>query len=298
MSSAPPQAERIIKFEVTNVIYPKYGEVSPKGWYIVLGKVLEGGKVGAPIPVKGKMEKPSKGYIYTGKGTVVKNEKYGTWEFSLTNCKQEELSSAQGMMAYLKTECPHLGAVKAEAVAMRFGVDALKIMSEEPMRLREVGLTADACTVIQEWAIQETKMFLVKKWLYGKGLTQHLIQKLIAKYGPDVGNVLKTRPFSITEVEGIGFTTACNIADAMGIPKTDPGRIQAGIFHAFKEMMEGDGHTCVPQDKLITAACEVLSIGKNEVIEQAFILIDKKKIVRSFEAYEVFCNPKYLEPVE
>ncbi len=301
MSETPKKTDaELIKrdFVIVKVHFPKFGAVSPTGFYIATGELLEGKKKGQKLAIKGKMPHVSQGMKISTEGYARYNTDRGEWFMEVTHAEEMAHQDTAGIAEYLSRECPHIGGIKAEEIATLFGVDFLVIMEKKPERLEEVGISGDRAIAISKWAADERVYARVKKYLYSLKIGPATITKLIKEYGNRIQDVLKTNPFCITKIEGIGFLTACTIANALGIPKEDPGRIQAGILFAFEEAIGDKGHSCMPQDKLMERAAQLLSVSRSLLIENTKHLIQEGRILKGTARYESFCNPAFLEPVE
>ena len=63
------------------------------------------------------------------------------------------------------------------------------------------------------------------------------------------------------DIYGIGFTTADQIAQNVGIPRDSPNRARAGIDHVLLEATS-DGHCALPLPKLKLTAVKLLEVGE------------------------------------
>ena len=69
------------------------------------------------------------------------------------------------------------------------------------------------------------------------------------------------------DIYGIGFATADQIAQNVGIPRDSQNRAKAGIDHVLLEATS-DGHCALPLEKLKLAAVKLLEVGEG-IVEQA-----------------------------
>src|SRR5499427_1892653 len=77
-----------------------------------------------------------------------------------------------------------------------------------------------------------------------------------------------SNPFMLAkDIYGIGFATADQIAQKVGIPKDSLDRARAGIDHVLLEATS-DGHCALPLGKLKLAAAKLLGVSE-AVVEQA-----------------------------
>lgn len=113
------------------------------------------------------------------------------------------------------------------------------------------------------------------------GLTPNIVRKL-KEYYKSIDTALhkvKTDPYSLVEVDGVGFAKADEIALKVGIGTLDTKRVRGYVLHHFQE--EADkGHCYSPMSLLEDKVEEVLGLQDmcilDDVIED---LINKKKLL-------------------
>ena len=89
--------------------------------------------------------------------------------------------------------------------------------------------------------------------LQGYGISTSLAVRIYKKFGDDSGRVITQEPYRLArEVWGIGFKTADKIAQAVGIARDAPERLQAGVLHALGQAAD-EGHTLLPEAELVAA---------------------------------------------
>src|SRR5437762_11551877 len=69
------------------------------------------------------------------------------------------------------------------------------------------------------------------------------------------------------DIYGIGFATADQIAQRVGIPRDSLNRARAGIDHVLLEAAS-DGHCALPLEKLKLASAKLLEVPDG-IVEQA-----------------------------
>jgi exodeoxyribonuclease V alpha subunit len=78
---------------------------------------------------------------------------------------------------------------------------------------------------------------------------------------------VKENPYRLArDIRGIGFKTADQLAQRLGIPKESMLRARAGISYALMEAV-ADGHCALPEENLLTLAEELLEIGRGTLAE-------------------------------
>lgn len=165
-----------------------------------------------------------------------------------------------------------IGPTFASRIVEKFGLETLKVLEEQPHRLREVsGLGASrADSLITSWqeqrAIRDVMVFL-----QAHGASAHLAARIFKRYGPKAVSIVSTDPYRLAiDVWGVGFRTADRIASQMGIAKDSIERFQAALLQALRDATD-HGHCYVGTEDLTTAAGRLLSedASANEPIDVA-----------------------------
>jgi len=234
-------------------------------------------KIGG-ISCMGKMDEPQVGVVYELDGYYKENPKFNSWDFMFTSYSGTVDASA-GLIEYLVREAPNLGGANASRIVAAFGNDAIRIMATDANRLTEIpGLSYKSRTELAEWAKGESNNAATKVKLYKLGLLPGLVSKLMRAFGRDAERKIKEDCYALSKIDGIGFRTVALVADALGIPPDDPGRIKAGILHQI-EVMQEDGHSCIHRNELIRESCNLLMITHDKVTIQLDALLEERLLL-------------------
>ncbi|NMA96044.1 MAG: ATP-dependent RecD-like DNA helicase [Clostridiales bacterium] len=176
-------------------------------------------------------------------------------------------STLDGIEKYLASGLIRgVGPSTAKKIIDEFGSDSLDIIQYNPQKLTKIdGIGSKRVEMIassyrEQLEIKEVMMFLQK---YGISTTFAI--KIYKAYGDNTIRLLEKNPYRLaTEISGIGFKTADNMAQSMGITKDSKYRVIAGTQYVLS-MASSDGHTYIPKDKLIEMASDILAV------EAAFI---------------------------
>lgn len=226
-------------------------------------------KIG-PVACLGFLPNPQIGAEYTLKGEWELNTKYGhEWQFRFKSYTCQ-IDASKGLKELLVRECKHIGPALAVQLVTRFGNDTLKVLAQDTEEdkakvLALPHISAAAAESIREWVKLEKSTTYLKQKLYGIGLLPAQIDKLISAYGYQAEQKLKQDCFALTEVKGFGFKTVAKIADLLGIPTTDPGRIRAAIHYQLEEGCREWGHCCVVVSELIRQVASLCNITQAHV---------------------------------
>jgi exodeoxyribonuclease V alpha subunit len=171
-------------------------------------------------------------------------------------------ATIQGIRRYLGSGLiKGIGPRMAERIVDHFGQATLEVIEQAPGRLVEVpGLGPKRTQMItaawaEQQAIKEVMVFL-----QGVGVSTSLGVRIYKTYRDDAIEVVRREPYRLaSEVWGIGFKTADQLARSLGIPHDSPQRVRAGLQFALSQATE-DGHCYLPETELVAAATELLGV--------------------------------------
>ena len=149
-----------------------------------------------------------------------------------------------------------------------FGETVFDVIERTPERLLEVdgiGKTRLGRITVgwsEQKAIREIMVFLQS---HGVGTSRSV--RIYKTYGADAVPLVKENPYRLArDIRGIGFKTADELAQKLGIPKTSMLRARAGISYALLQAVES-GDCGLPEDDLLTLAERLLEIGRDTLAE-------------------------------
>jgi exodeoxyribonuclease V alpha subunit len=171
-------------------------------------------------------------------------------------------ATIQGIRRYLGSGLiKGIGPKMAERIVDHFGPATLEVIEQAPGRLVEVpGLGPKRTAMItaawaEQQAIKEVMVFL-----QGVGVSTSLAVRIYKTYRDDAIDVVRREPYRLAgDVWGIGFKTADQIAQRLGIPHDSPQRVKAGLQFALSEASE-DGHCYLPEPELVAKATGLLRV--------------------------------------
>lgn len=154
-----------------------------------------------------------------------------------------------------------IGGVTAKRVVKQFGLETLKVLEDEPHRLREVvGLGRTRADAIAASWNEQRAVRDVMVFLQSHGASVHLAARILKRYGAKAVSIVSSDPYRLAiDVWGIGFRTADRIAAEMGIAKDSPQRMQAALLQALRDATES-GHCYLVAEDLIQRATQLLAL--------------------------------------
>ena len=152
-----------------------------------------------------------------------------------------------------------VGPATADRLVSRFGADTLRILEEEPERLEEVrGLTARKARDIAESYRSQMGLRRLMDFLGRNDLPLVLALRLMRRYGAAAMDVVRENPYLLVdEVYGVDFAAMDAIALGMGFAGDSGRRVEAAVLFELSHNL-GNGHTFLPQNKLVAAAAELI----------------------------------------
>lgn len=161
-----------------------------------------------------------------------------------------------------------IGPVKARKIAERFGDKFEETLESDPESIAaHVNLPLESVIGIRTAWRRNSSRNATATWLAGFGLTAYQMNSIIDAFGNNTVKILTEDPYRMIEViDGFGFLRVDEIARKMGIAKTHPSRIQAGIHHVVSEQL-GEGHTWTGRDELTRKSNTLLTIDELNALE-------------------------------
>jgi exodeoxyribonuclease V alpha subunit len=211
----------------------------------------------------GSVSQPESGENLRVFGEWVTDAKYGR-QFRFESYQLIRPSSTDALISYLSSgKVEGIGKVFAKRLVDHFGEDTIRVLDEQPERVREVeGIGRKrAETLIRAWK-HEARMREVLLFLHDHGMGGAIGARIASTFGDRTIEVLETDPYVLARrIRGVGFATADRIARSVGIDERDPMRLQAGLVYCLHEATD-EGHLFLPNDLLIEVAERLLHVER------------------------------------
>jgi exodeoxyribonuclease V alpha subunit len=161
-----------------------------------------------------------------------------------------------------------IGPVTARRIVRRFKLDTLRIIEEEPQRLREVlGVGKHRVALIEKAWEEQKAIKAVMLFLQSRNVSTSHAVKIYKTYGDASIDVVRHDPYRLArDIYGIGFLTADKIARELGLAHDSPQRVQAGVTYTLSQMAD-DGHVFAPRGELTYESARMLEVPPALVAE-------------------------------
>lgn len=200
-------------------------------------------------------------------------ELHGYWEddkrfgrqFRVESYVVTQPTSTAGIERFLGGLVHGVGPATAKRLVQEFGLDTLRIIAEEPHKLRKVpGLGRKRVQAIREAWEEQRGIQEIMVFLQGHGIGPNQALRIQRRYGERTIEVVRENPYHLArEVSGIGFRRADAIAQALGIAADSPRRVEAVLEHLLHEAA-GEGHCFLPYEILAKRSSSFLgNVGGN-----------------------------------
>ena len=197
------------------------------------------------------------------RGTFMDHATFGP-QFCAETCERRLPTEATAILRYLSS-----GAVKgvgpstALRLVEKFGDRTLEVMEKEPRRLAEVrGISpAKAKKIAEEYSAQfglREVMLAFSEY----GLTPAEALRCYKRWGLQAVDKLRENPYLLCE-SGlyIPFERIDEMCRDRQWEPDDPRRVEAGLLYVLRHNL-GNGHTCLPEHKLLPAASGLLGVSE------------------------------------
>jgi len=233
------------------------------------------------VTVVGNLMAPTPGEILKMKGEWSNHPKFGE-QFKIVQCKTAVPASEYGIQKYLGSGLiKGIGPIMATRIVKVFGKETLDVIEDEIEKLKQVeGIGEKRIEMIRQAWDEQKEIREVMLFLQTHGVSSGYATKIFKQYGKQSIEVVTENPYRLaTDIFGIGFITADNIAMKLGFDKDSELRAEAGILYVLHQLAD-EGHVYYPYELLVKKCQEILEVGR-EIIINAFgtIAADKRIII-------------------
>lgn len=244
-----------------------------------------------PVTVVGTLMAPMPGEILEMHGEWSNHPRFGI-QFKVSDYKTRVPATVFGIRKYLGSGMiKGLGPVMAGRIVDKFGKKTLDVIDNQIQRLAEVAGIGEKriAMITQAWAAQ-SEIRDVMLFLQSHGVSSGYAAKIFKQYGNQSIAVVKQNPYRLaTEIFGIGFLTADQIAGKLGFENDSKLRVEAGILYVLNQLSD-EGHVYFPYQPLISKSCGILGVDREPVVQAlGHLAVDQKIVIEDInEALDTF----------
>ena len=263
----------IIQGAISAVVYQNY-----ENGYAVLRLSVGGGQT---VTVVGTIPLPAVGerLMVTGKWST--HSSYGR-QFEAEFLERLMPQTAMEILSYLSSRViKGIGPRMAARIVEHFGTEPLAVMEREPERLAEVsGISREKAQAIGEEFKLQVGMRQLMEFFALHHLPAELAVRTYKLYGDSTIELLYDDPYLLMD-EGLEapFGAVDRFAIELGVAADDPRRVEAGILFELSYNLTA-GHSFLPEDKLLPATAQLLSVESDAVKQGVERLLEADRLVR------------------
>lgn len=251
------------------------------------------------ITVVGSLPSVSAGEWLTAEGRWIRDREFGL-QFKAHLLRSSAPTTREGIEKYLGSGMVKgIGPVYAKKLVAKFGEQIFHIIESESGRLQDVqGIGPMRRQLIKNaWAEQKVIRDIMV-FLHSNGVSTSRAVRIYKTYGENAIKAVRENPYRLArDIHGIGFQTADQIAQKIGIPHESLLRACAGLSHVLQEAM-GQGHCALPTNDLKEAAHQLLDIPFTLIDSAVARTLQDQELVQEQVGDEEFIYLPWLKRAE
>ena len=268
------QEMEILQGTIGAVVFQNYDN-----GYAVLRLRCQGGDA---VTVVGTIPLPAVGERLMVTGRWSAHQSYGR-QFEAEFLERMLPQTSVEIVSYLSSRIiKGIGPKTAARIVEHFGDRTLEIMEREPARLSEVpGISRDKARAIGEEFRLRVGMRQLMEFFTLHQLPAELAVRTYKLYGEQTMELLYDDPYLLVD-EGLEapFGAVDRFAIELGVKGDDPRRVEAGVLFELRYNLTA-GHSFLPEDKLIGATAQLLSVEPEVIRTGISRLLEAERVVRS-----------------
>jgi exodeoxyribonuclease V alpha subunit len=213
------------------------------------------------VTVVGHSATISAGEFVQMSGTWVNDRTHGL-QFRAAYLRASPPTTLEGIERYLGSGMIRgIGPVYARKLIRAFGEAVFDLIEQSPDRLREVAGIGPkrAAKIVAGWAEQKV-IREIMLFLHANGVGTSRAVRIYKTYGADAVQLISENPYRLArDIRGIGFRTADQIAEKLGIQKQAMIRVRAGVSYALTEAMD-EGHCGLPVEEVVGLTVKLIEV--------------------------------------
>ncbi|MCL6270779.1 ATP-dependent RecD-like DNA helicase [Sansalvadorimonas sp. 2012CJ34-2] len=231
------------------------------------------------VTMTGSTPSITPGEFVEASGIWFNDHRHGV-QFKVQQIKTVTPTTLEGIEKYLgsgmvKGIGPHF----AKRLVRAFGEHVFEIIEENPERLMELeGIGKKRREKITSAWSEQKVIRDIMVFLQSHGVGTARAVRIYKTYGDQSVAKVQENPYRLAlDIHGIGFKTADQLAQQLGIDRTSLIRAQAGVRHVLQEH-SGDGHCAQAFQGLVDSAVKLLEIPEETIKQAIQIEINEERL--------------------
>jgi exodeoxyribonuclease V alpha subunit len=220
------------------------------------------------VTVIGSLPGVSAGEWLTAEGEWIRDREHGL-QLKADMLKCTPPTTREGIEKYLGSGMVKgIGPTYAKKLIEKFGEHIFDVIENCSKRLEEVeGIGPARRRRIKEAWGEQKFIREIMVFLHSHGVSTSRATRIYKTYGEAAIEKVRTNPYMLAQdIHGIGFKTADQIAQNVGIPRDSLLRAEAGLAHILGEAT-GAGHCALPRALLLEQTVQLLGVEERLTAE-------------------------------
>lgn len=232
------------------------------------------------ITVIGSLPAVTAGEWLTAEGRWVRDKDHGL-QLKADFLKCSEPTSIEGIEKYLGSGLiKGIGPVYAKKLVARFGEKVFEVIEQTSAQLEQIdGIGPGRRRKIKEAWAEQRVIRDIMVFLHTHGVGTSRATRIYKTYGEAAIETVRSNPYLLAQdIPGIGFKTADQVAQRLGIPADSLIRARAGLRHTLLEATNA-GHCALPRETLLEQTAKALEVD-TPIVEEALqrLLLDAEAV--------------------
>ncbi|WP_267201391.1 SF1B family DNA helicase RecD2 [Limosilactobacillus kribbianus] len=245
------------------------------------------------ITVTGSFGELSDDQTYRFEGQLVDHPRYGR-QFQAQSYHVNQPTSREGLIEFLASKrFSGVGKKTAEKVVDTLGTNAIEKITADPHVLDALNLRHGVKQSLVENLNASQGMDQIIIGLNDLGFGSNLSSAIFDKYGDETLHIIRENPYRLaTDIDGISFKRADQVAAHLKLPADDPRRISAAIFQSLDDLTMETGDTYTTTQPLLQQAVSLLNADERgmvsvDAVADQIVALEKRNAI-SYEEQRIY----------
>jgi exodeoxyribonuclease V alpha subunit len=252
------------------------------------------------VTVVGQIPSVVAGEYLEATGEWVDDRDHGR-QFKAESLRTAAPQTAEGIEKFLGSGLiKGIGPRYAHRIVKAFGERTLAIIDESPAFLQQIkGIGARRIQRIRESWQQQKAVRAILVFLQSHGIGSARAVRIYKTYGDKAIECVQENPYRLaTDIWGVGFHTADQIAERLGIDRASPLRARAAIRFVLQQLTS-EGHVGFPEEAVIEKTATLTNIDATILREAVAHQVTEQELIRETGGDEpwLYLKPLYLAEV-
>jgi exodeoxyribonuclease V alpha subunit len=221
------------------------------------------------LTVVGHLPSATAGEFVEATGTWVRDRDHGL-QFKADQMRTTPPHTAEGIEKYLASGLiKGIGKHYARKIVAAFGERTLAVIDESPAFLREIrGIGPQRLQRIRQSWQQQKAVRGIMVFLQSHGIGTARAVRIYKTYGDGAVEMVRADPYRLaTDIWGVGFQSADQLAERLGIDRASPLRARAALKYVL-QTLSNEGHVGFPEEGVLERTLSLTQIDCR-IIEEA-----------------------------